>query len=541
MKLQNLSTRTFVRLIVEGASLTTILLLFLLYVFTKDIRVILGGFSVMILLFFWGVIFLHYFQKKLSVFTDGLCRTLDEMMDSTVRPQINYEAETLLARISHRLERLYHVMQETRHKVEEEKAELQSLVSDISHQTKTPIANLKMLNDTMLARNISEETREEFLHATASQLDKLDFLIQGMVKTSRLETGVITLEKKETVIADTLVDAINGVLAPMERKHLHLSVDCPENLTVSHDSRWTSEALFNLLDNAVKYTPEGGDIHVTVQDWEMYLEIAVTDTGRGIPESVQATIFKRFYREEAVHDVDGIGIGLGDEISLEIGEKKIQVKVMGIVDANIPYGGYDTLFIPLEMLDTITPVENFNYQLIIDTDDNEWDILKEEIQKMISPNARLYISTFNDWVEAYNEKLLNYRMPVYVFVMFIGVFGIINLLNTLITNVLTRKRELGVLQAVGLSGKQLSNMLLMEGLFYTICVLILSILFGTVLGYLLCTVFSSMSIFGRVTYHFPIVEMFIYFILMFVVQTLFSRLTIKQIKKQSLVEQVREL
>ena len=252
MKLQNLSTRTFVRLIVEGASLTTILLLFLLYVFTKDIRVILGGFSVMILLFFWGVIFLHYFQKKLSVFTDGLCRTLDEMMDSTVRPQINYEAETLLARISHRLERLYHVMQETRHKVEEEKAELQSLVSDISHQTKTPIANLKMLNDTMLARNISEETREEFLHATASQLDKLDFLIQGMVKTSRLETGVITLEKKETVIADTLVDAINGVLAPMERKHLHLSVDCPENLTVSHDSRWTSEALFNLLDNAVE-------------------------------------------------------------------------------------------------------------------------------------------------------------------------------------------------------------------------------------------------------------------------------------------------
>lgn len=311
MKLQNLSTRTFLRLIVGGASLTSILLLFLLYAFTKDIRVILGGFSVMILLFLWGAVFLHYFQKKLSVFTDGLCRTLDEMMDSTVRPQINYEAETLLARISHRLERLYHVMQETRHKkVEEEKAELQSLVSDISHQTKTPIANLKMLNDTMLTRKISEETREEFLHATASQLDKLDFLIQGMVKTSRLETGVITLEKKETVIADTLVDAINGVLAPMERKHLHLSVDCPENLTVSHDSRWTSEALFNLLDNAVKYTPEGGDIHVTVQDWEMYLEIAVTDTGRGIPESVQATIFKRFYREEAVHDVDGIGIGL---------------------------------------------------------------------------------------------------------------------------------------------------------------------------------------------------------------------------------------
>ena len=127
--------------------------------------------------FLWGAIFLHYFQKKLSSFTDDLCRTLDEIMDNIARSQINYEAETLLAGISHRLERLYQVMQETRQKVEEEKADLQSLVSDISHQTKTPIANLKMLNDTMLNRKILEETRRKFLQATASQLEKLDFLI----------------------------------------------------------------------------------------------------------------------------------------------------------------------------------------------------------------------------------------------------------------------------------------------------------------------------------------------------------------------------
>ena len=139
---------------------------------------------------------------------------------------------------------------------------------------------------------------------------KLDFLIQAMVKTSRLEAGVITLEKKDALIEETLVYAINGILAPMEKKGIELTVDCPEGLTISHDSRWTSEALFNLLDNAVKYTPAGGSIHVSVQNWEMYWKIDVTDTGRGIPEQEQATIFKRFYREEAVHEVDGIGIGL---------------------------------------------------------------------------------------------------------------------------------------------------------------------------------------------------------------------------------------
>lgn len=310
MKLQNLSVRAFLRKIVAGTLLTAALLLLIFFLLTKDVRVVICGIILTAAFYIWGMVFLHYFQKKLSLFTDGLCQTLDHMMDSTDRPQVDYEAETLLSRISHRLERLYNVMQKTRHTAEGEKEELQSLVSDISHQTKTPIANLKLINDTMLTRPLTEEKRKEFLQATGTQLDKLDFLIQGMVKTSRLETGVITLEKQDAVIGDTLVSAINGVLAPMEQKEIILSVDCPSDLTISHDSRWTSEALFNILDNAVKYTSAGGSIQVRVRDWEMYLRIDVTDTGRGIPEHSQGTIFKRFYRDEAVHDIDGVGIGL---------------------------------------------------------------------------------------------------------------------------------------------------------------------------------------------------------------------------------------
>lgn len=310
MKLQNLSVRAFLRKIVAGTLLTAALLLLIFFLLTKDVRVVICGIILTAAFFIWGMVFLHYFQKKLSLFTDGLCQTLDHMMDSTDRPQVDYEAETLLSRISHRLERLYNVMQKTRHTAEVEKEELQSLVSDISHQTKTPIANLKLINDTMLTRPLTEEKRKEFLQATGTQLDKLDFLIQGMVKTSRLETGVITLEKQDAVIGDTLVSAINGVLAPMEQKEISLSVDCPSDLTISYDSRWTSEALFNILDNAVKYTSAGGSIQVRVRDWEMYLRIDVTDTGRGIPEHSQGTIFKRFYRDEAVHDIDGVGIGL---------------------------------------------------------------------------------------------------------------------------------------------------------------------------------------------------------------------------------------
>lgn len=310
MNMQHFSVRTFLKIICAGAALTTAAVLLALYILTGDGKVVICGLVLAAVLFVWAAIFLNYFQRKLSRFADSLCRTLDGMMNGNECPYIDYEAETLLSHISHRMGRLYNTMQENRRKVGEEKSSLQSLVSDISHQTKTPMANLKMLNETLLTRPMSEEKRREFLQATKSQLDKLDFLIQAMVKTSRLETGVIALEKKDTPIADTLAAALNGVLALLEQRKISLFVDCPENLTVAHDSRWTSEALFNLLDNAVKYTPPGGSVCVTVEEWEMYMKIDVADTGRGISESVQAVIFKRFYREESVHDVEGIGIGL---------------------------------------------------------------------------------------------------------------------------------------------------------------------------------------------------------------------------------------
>ena len=244
--------------------------------------------------------------------TRRMLDTLGKMLDDAIRGEFRESLydESRLSALETRMAHYLSASAVSAKNLAEEKDAIKTLIGDISHQTKTPIANLKMLNETMLTRPISEEQRREFLQATGSQLDKLDFLIQAMVKTSRLEAGVITLEKKDALIEETLVNAINGILAPMEKKNIELTVDCPEGLTISHDSRWTSEALFNLLDNAVKYTPAGGSIHVSVQNWEMYWKIDVTDTGRGIPEQEQATIFKRFYREEAVHEVDGIGIGL---------------------------------------------------------------------------------------------------------------------------------------------------------------------------------------------------------------------------------------
>ena len=144
-----------------------------------------------------------------------------------------------------------------------------------------------------LRMNMAEAERTDFIRGIRSQTDKLDFLFQALVKTSQPETGVIWLDKKPERLFDTVAQAMSGIVYAAEKKKIAVSADCLEDLTVSHDSKRTSESLFNLSDNAVKYTPAGGKIAVSVVLWEMYVEIKAADTGKGISESKQASIFRR--------------------------------------------------------------------------------------------------------------------------------------------------------------------------------------------------------------------------------------------------------
>lgn len=310
MKLNRLSVKRLCLLIGAGALLSMLAITITFYALTGNELFFLMGAALMICALFWLFLLVLFFGKRLSLFTSELCQTLDNMINGSAEPQRASDSETLFARISHRLTRLYEIMQENRCKVDEERKELQSLVSDISHQVKTPVSNLKMVTDTLLTKPVTEQERTEFLQGIRSQTDKLNFLFQALVKTSRLETGAIVLTKKDGLLFDTLAQAMSGIVYAAEKKGIAVTVDCPQDLRLYHDSKWTSEALFNLLDNAVKYTPDGGKICVTVEQWEMYVKIDVSDNGKGISESNQAAIFRRFYREEEVHDQQGVGIGL---------------------------------------------------------------------------------------------------------------------------------------------------------------------------------------------------------------------------------------
>ena len=310
MNLGKISVKRIFLLISGGMAVSMLAICAVFFGVTGQMWMLACGMLLTLCTLVWMFLLTIAFGKRLSVFTRELCQAMDRMISGSGEPVPAWDSETLFARISYRLTRLYGIMQENRRKVDEERQELQMLVSDVSHQVKTPVSNLKMVTDTLLSKPVTEEEQREFLQGIRNQTDKLEFLFQALVKTSRLETGAIRLEKKDALLIDTLAMALSGIVYAAEKKDICVTVDCPEDLRLSHDSKWTAEALFNLLDNAVKYTPVGGAIRISVEQWEMYVKLRVSDTGKGIPESNQAAIFRRFYREEGVHGEQGMGIGL---------------------------------------------------------------------------------------------------------------------------------------------------------------------------------------------------------------------------------------
>lgn len=295
-----------------GAAFTILTACFIAVMFVYSEAWIMKGaaivFSLVLLLL--GITFILLLRKKMLTFSESLNSCIDDIVNGKNDVKLDLESETLMGKFNYKLKRLYEIMQQNGNQTQIEKKAIQEMISDISHQVKTPVANLKMYNSTLLERQLPPEKEREFLSLMETQINKLDFLMQSMVKMSRLETGIITLSIQPAPLYDTVGLALGSIVLPAEKKNIEVSVDCDQSLEVPHDKKWTAEALFNILDNAVKYTAPGGKISVTVERWEMATKIDITDTGKGIPELHLAQIFKRFYREDDVHDIDGVGIGL---------------------------------------------------------------------------------------------------------------------------------------------------------------------------------------------------------------------------------------
>lgn len=248
-----------------------------------------------------------------------LLRRLQEMLEDAVAGTFSEGKlmDTGISELESAMWRFLNDSQLSSVQLAEQKQRIQSLISDISHQTVTPIANIKIYaelpgeqqekwkaGDSSVKEDIAEE-----IEAVIDQVDKLDFLIGSLVKLSRLENGILELEPKRCCIREVL-SAINRQFQPKaQQKGITLVID-DSGKEAEFDLKWTIEAVGNIVDNAIKYTPKGGTVSLHVVLYSMFLRLDVADTGIGIAEQEQASVFTRFYRSRKAVEQPGVGIGL---------------------------------------------------------------------------------------------------------------------------------------------------------------------------------------------------------------------------------------
>ncbi|MCI9269781.1 MAG: HAMP domain-containing histidine kinase [Dorea sp.] len=250
-----------------------------------------------------------YFRRRFIIFTEEICRKAGRIM-ANERDGENQNKETLTSKLVMELEKMEEITQNRFSESEQEKEKLQKTVSEIAHQIKTPLSNIRMYQDMLAESDIPEEEAEEFRGIIGQQLEKLEFLIDSLIKASRLESDLIRLNIENHRIFRTLEISVNGVIKKADRKKIDVSIHCDPAVRAFHDVKWTAEAIGNVLDNAVKYTPERGHVRISVVSGELYVEIRVEDTGTGIEPDHYNDIFQRFYRGASVLGAKGLGLGL---------------------------------------------------------------------------------------------------------------------------------------------------------------------------------------------------------------------------------------
>ncbi|MFQ6808822.1 MAG: sensor histidine kinase [Blautia sp.] len=240
-------------------------------------------------------------------------RRIDELLERVLNQEVIVDSDIKEGEYSalvSKIKKIQEVLENHARSAEIEKEQVKSLVSNMSHQLKTPLANLSLYAEILGKSEISPEQKNEFFSKMQRQIEKLRWMVESLSKMVKLEQNLDDFEVKNTKIRQTILDAVDTVYEKLEKKEIHLGMEPFEDRFLYHNRKWTVEVFVNLLENAMKYTEKGGSISIRVKAYELYTEIQISDNGRGIRQEELTDIFKRFYRSPEVENMEGSGIGL---------------------------------------------------------------------------------------------------------------------------------------------------------------------------------------------------------------------------------------
>lgn len=284
-------------------------------------------FLIVLLALMVGIILYKYIvlRSEMSELSDYIDKALDGNLEIT-----EFD-EKELSKIKSKLIKFLYASQVKEAKINTEKSKTKDLIADISHQTKTPITNLSLYISLL-----EEDPKDEYLEIIKYELNKLEFLIQNLVKSSRLESDIISLQKHQANLKDIVEDALREFKMILSEKDISINLK-DEDLIFNLDKRWLKEAIHNLVDNAIKYSPNGSTINISVYKSYLNYNLDIENECKDLSEETLPKIFKRFYRGANSVSKDGLGLGLfiareiigrhGGNIRASLDENRIKFSV----------------------------------------------------------------------------------------------------------------------------------------------------------------------------------------------------------------------
>ncbi|MCM1157464.1 MAG: HAMP domain-containing histidine kinase [Bacteroidales bacterium] len=292
---------------------------FFLVIFGCSATVLWGGFTwktgcltAAVALFLIVLYFLCY-RILNSVYRDieNISGIMTDIMEQGAEPPAEEYKEGTVGILYSNFYKMVHALKESKNREMEEKVFLRDIISDISHQLKTPLASLNVFMDLLLEDKVAEpEKRKQILVEAENQLSRMEWMVLSMLKLARIEAGAIQFERTDTKLFPLLMQAAEGVQFLVKERCQELTVVCDGECGMLCDGDWLVEALINLLKNASDYSGTGKAIRLEVEKTRVYTRIYVKDEGSGIPEKEIGNIFKRFYRVRQEVNPNSVGIGL---------------------------------------------------------------------------------------------------------------------------------------------------------------------------------------------------------------------------------------
>lgn len=263
-------------------------------------------FTCLVLILSYGCLYMWKRNRKMYRVID---RMMDEILDGKKISESDIK-EGEISALASKTKRIQQKVDFGLKSAEEEKEQVKRLISNMSHQLKTPLAGLMLYRELLEDDSLDMAARKKFLAKMKYQTEKIDWILQSLFKMINLEQGAIVFEAESLPIKATIQDAVSAVFDKAYKKKIKILTEMFQDRKLWHNKKWTAEVLTNLLENAIKYTKAGGTIHLSVHPMEMYTELRIQDTGIGIRQTELTQIFQRFYRSKDVEHIEGSGIGL---------------------------------------------------------------------------------------------------------------------------------------------------------------------------------------------------------------------------------------